>query len=186
LKPALREEAPDDAPLLARVAVGDLGALGALFDRYHRLVRAVARQAGVRDAQLDDVVQDTFLRLVQLAPRYDGRAVARPWIAGTAWRVSAEHRRSARRWFHALRSLGHADAPAGPVTPEEQHARRQCWEAFQARLAALSEPLRAAYVLVELQGLSGEEVARALEIPVATVWTRLHNARRKLLAEGPP
>jgi RNA polymerase sigma-70 factor (ECF subfamily) len=186
VKPQRRPDARIDAALLASVARGDLGSLGALFDRYHGLVRAVARQAGVRDAQLDDVVQDTFLRLVQLAPRYDGRAVARPWLAGTAWRVAAEHRRSARRWLQALSSLGReATAPAAP-TPEEHHARRQHLETLQRRLAALAEPLRAAYVLVELQGLSGDEAASALEIPVATVWTRLHNARKKLLAEGAP
>jgi RNA polymerase sigma-70 factor (ECF subfamily) len=51
---------------------------------------------------------------------------------------------------------------------------------FDAALAKLTEEKRLVFLMVEREGLSGEEVARALEIPVNTVWTRLHHARNEL------
>lgn len=171
-----------DAALLERLAGGELSALGALFDRYHQSVRSVALHGGTPASEVDDVVQETFLRLVSTAPRYDGREHAKPWILGTAWRVSSERRRSVARWLRALTNMAQEPATSRALTPEDDGIARQRWAEFCARVSKLPEKLRAAYVLVEVQGLSGEEAARALEIPAATVWTRLHYARKQLAA----
>ncbi|MFO0604646.1 MAG: RNA polymerase sigma factor [Polyangiales bacterium] len=170
----------DDGELFAEVARGNLGALGALFDRHHEAVRSVAIHAGVPWHEADDAVQDTFLKLAAMAPRYDGRPDARPWILATAWRVAADRRRSLGRWLRALARLAHQAPAARLLTPEDERAAAERWEAFAARVAALPEKMGAAFVLVEVQGLSGEEAARALGIPVATVWTRLHHARKRM------
>lgn len=170
-----------DGELFADVARGDLGALGVLFDRHHEAVRSVVLHAGVLHAEADDVVQDTFLKLTALAPRYDGRPDARPWILATAWRVAADRRRSLGRWLRALARLAHQAPTARTLTPEDERAAAERWSSFAARVAALPEKMGAAFVLVEVQGLSGEEAARALGIPVATVWTRLHHARKRML-----
>ncbi len=173
-----------DAALLDRLASGDLSALGVLFDRYHQAVRSVALHGGTPSSEVDDVVQETFLRLVATAPRYDGREHAKPWILGTAWRVSSERRRSVARWLRALAGVAAEPESTHTSTPEDDGIARQRWAEFCARVAKLPEKLRAAYVLVEVHGLSGEEAARALEIPAATVWTRLHYARKQLFADG--
>jgi RNA polymerase sigma-70 factor (ECF subfamily) len=170
-----------DGELFAEVARGDLGALGMLFDRHHAAVRSVVLHAGVPRAEADDAVQDTFLKLIPMAARYDGRADARPWVLATAWRVAADRRRSLGRWLRALGRLAHDTPSARLVTPEDERAAAERWEAFAARVAALPEKMAAAFVLVEVQGLSGDEAARALGIPVATVWTRLHHARKRML-----
>lgn len=171
-----------DAELFAALARGELGALGGLFDRHHEAVRSVAVHAGVRD-DADDVVQDTFLRLAATAARYDGRPSARPWILATAWRVAADRRRSVLRWVRALAGLVHQKSPATERTPEDARVEAERWEAFIARVSALPEKMRAAYVLVEVHELTCEEAAAALEIPIATVWTRLHHARKRMLED---
>lgn len=172
---------PTDAELFASLARGDLGALGTLFDRYHEAVRSVALHAGVRPADADDVAQDTFLKLSTMAARYDGRACAKPWVLATAWRVAADRRRSITRWLRAISRMTHHTAGVQSVTPEDERAAAERWAVFAARVAELPERMRAAYILVEVHELSCEEAARELGIPVATVWTRLHHARKKML-----
>jgi RNA polymerase sigma-70 factor (ECF subfamily) len=67
------------------------------------------------------------------------------------------------------------DAPSRSV--EQRDAQR----AVARALESVSVPKREAFVLFELQGLSGEEVAEALNIPLKTVWTRLHHARKEVI-----
>jgi RNA polymerase sigma-70 factor (ECF subfamily) len=66
------------------------------------------------------------------------------------------------------------------MNPERETAARELAARAQVALAAMSHRKREAFVLVALEGLSGEEAATLLDIPVATVWTRLHHARREL------
>ncbi len=172
-----------DAELFAAMARGELDALGALFDRYYEPVRSVALHAGVRPADADDVTQDTFLRLSSMAARHDGRPSAKPWVLATAWRVAADRRRSIGRWLRAITRLTHVAPSAHALTPEDDRIAAQRWERFAAQVAALPEKMRAAYVLVEVHELSCEEAARELAIPVATVWTRLHHARKRMLED---
>lgn len=179
-RPIAPEESPDPE-VFAALARGDLAALGALFDRYHEAVRSVALHAGVRREDVDDVAQDTFLRLASTATRYDGRPDARPWVLATAWRVAADRRRTLGRWLRALTRFTEQAPRVQAVTPEDDRVTTERWAAFADRVAALPERMRAAYVLVEVHELSCEDAARALEIPVATVWTRLHYARKRML-----
>lgn len=153
-----------DAVCFARVRDGDLAALGMLYDRYHSDVADTAARAGVLPADLEDVVHETFLTLVTRAGEYDGRASARPWILGVAWRVAAGRRRSLRRWLQALVGLGnHPQPPADD--PESAAARREQRTAFQQALAALPEKMQAVVVLVEVEGLSGRKQAAPWGFP---------------------
>lgn len=181
--PTTPSDATDDV-LFAALARGELSALGVLFDRYHEAVRSVVLHAGVRRGDADDAVQDTFLRLMATAVRYDGRASAKPWVLATAWRVASEQRRSFVRWLRAVTRFAEHAPTAHGLTPEEASAGAERWAAFTAKVAALPEKMRAAYVLVEVQGLLCEDAARELDIPVATVWTRLHHARKRMLDQG--
>ncbi len=176
-----RGVSPGDAECFVRVRDGDLGALGVLYDRYHGDVAALVARAGVPDADLEDAVHETFLTLVACAADYDGRASARPWILGIAWRVAAQRRRSLRRWIKAL--VGFGSHPVTPLEdPESVAVRGERRAAFDRALGALPAKMRAVVLLVEVEGLSGEEAGRALGIPTATVWTRLHHARKRLAA----
>ncbi len=170
---------PSDAELLSEVAAGKLSALGRLYDRHHQPVyRFCARMTG-SDADADDITHQTFLTVARIAGTYDGRASVRAWVLGVAARYLADQRRASAR---LRRFLGRLLA--------EQEPARDLRAAAEARLelGAVARALdempfekRAALLLFEVEGLSGEEIGGgALGVPVGTVWTRLHAARKEL------
>jgi RNA polymerase sigma-70 factor, ECF subfamily len=144
-------------------------------------VRRVVARLGVSPGDVDDVVQATFLDVLGAAARYDGRANAKPWLIGLAVMQVRRRRRSLSQM--AARIAAWAREPsAQPATPEESATTSQLAERARRALDALSPKKREVVVLVNIEGLSGEDAAALLGIPVATVWTRLHHARRELNA----
>ena len=183
MSPARRASAmrqAGDAELLQSLATGDLGALGEIYDRYSRDVwRAVRRSLG--DASdVEDVVHAMFLKLPQIAPSYDGRASCRGWLCGIAVRMAMRHRRGVGRFRRMVASFADTVMTRSTRDPERIAGTSEELAGLERGLAALSDKKRAVFVLVELEGLSAEEAARALEIPAATVRTRLFHARREL------
>ncbi|MFO0611105.1 MAG: RNA polymerase sigma factor [Polyangiaceae bacterium] len=180
---ARRPSAPSadatDAEVIARVREGDVGALGQLFDRYERDVRRVVVRLGVPTGDADDLVQATFLDVSRSAASYDGRASARPWLVGLAIVHVKRRRRSLARLAERLARWAREPVPL-VRRPDESTELAETAARAQAALDRLSAKKREAFVLIALEGLTGEEVAAALDIPVATVWTRLHHARREL------
>lgn len=167
-----------EAALLRRVADGDTAALGAAFDRYHREVYAfLARIQRGRD-DLDDLVQTTFLALPAAAASYDGRGSVRAFLLGVALQhARRERRRLFRRFALWTARSEDVDRPAASPDPEQACVDRDALRRFERALASLPEAQRVTFVLVEVEGLKGDEAARALGVPVNTVWTRLHHAR---------
>lgn len=181
MKAALsRRDASDDTELLRAIADGHLTALGALYDLYEPDVRRVVVRLGVRDSDVDDVIHATFLQVARAAKRFDElRGSVRGWLLGVAANVVRRHRRSFART--ARRLLAWANEP-NSRTPavDETFERRQELERLERAIDALSPAKREALVLVALEGLSAQTAAASLGVPVGTVWTRLHHARREL------
>lgn len=170
-----------DPELLSLVNDGDVSALGVLYDRYEQDIRRVLVRLGVPLSDVEDLVQETFLEIPRCARNYDGRRNARPWLIGLSVN-------QARRYKHSLRVVWRnltawAREPGAPLpTPEELTERAIAADLARRALARLSIKKREVFTLVVLEGLPGEEVAAMLGIPTATVWTRLHHARRELRA----
>ncbi|MBW5424323.1 sigma-70 family RNA polymerase sigma factor [Streptomyces sp. BG9H] len=154
----------------------------ALFDRHADSVhRYAARRLGPEAAE--DLMADTFTTAFKERHRYDlARADARPWLFGIATNLIGRHRRAEARRFKAL-----ARVPA-PVPHEESVADRAVARAgaegmrgeLAAALARLPARHRDVLLLVAWADLGYEEVAHALGVPVGTVRSRLHRARRTL------
>ena len=179
-RPAPRSTEPDRA-LLGQLAAGNLGALGVLHDRYYVPVLGVIVHSGVGRGDAPDVAQEVFLKLIELAPNFDGRESARAWILGIAWKMALHRRRSLARWLRLLGRVVAEAAQRTPSDPERLALEAEQRQGFARRVALLPTRMQAAFILVEVQGLTGEEAAQALGIPVATVWTRLHHARKKMM-----
>jgi len=113
------------------------------------------------------------------------RVIARPWLTGTYLNVLRRHRRSLRMLLRNFVAWAREPAPA-TTTPEEDAEGASAARRARAALDALSPKKREVFTLVVLEGLPGEQVAALLQIPVATVWTRLHHARRELRAAIAP
>jgi RNA polymerase sigma factor (sigma-70 family) len=158
-------------------------AFAGLFDRYvQQIHHYVARRLGTDAA--DDIVAETFLAAFRRRHSYDTeRALARPWLYGIATNLVARHRRSEQRYLRALHRTGvdplpepMADAVADRVTAQ-MHERRMA-----KALGRLSPGDRDALLLAAWGGLSYEEMAQALDVPIGTVRSRLHRARKKMQA----
>jgi RNA polymerase sigma-70 factor (ECF subfamily) len=170
-----------DAELLERVAAGDLGSLGELYDRYARHVWQAARRS-LDGVDAEDVVHQLFVKLPEIAPSYDGRASCRGWLCGIAVRLAMRHRRGAGRFRRMLGSFAHTLVGRTTRDPERAAIGSQELGALERALATLSEKKRVVFVLVEVEGLTAEDAARALGIPAATARTRLFHARKELHA----
>jgi RNA polymerase sigma-70 factor (ECF subfamily) len=188
--PARRDRADlPDPEIMRGLTSGDLGLLAQLYDRYHDDVRQFARRASAL-GDADDIVQDTFLAAARSAASFDGRPSARPFLIGIAARLVWKRRRLLGRWTEVLTAFGWTQSAASARTPEDdaERAERAAW--LDRALGRLSDDKRLVLLLVEREGMTGEEVAAALGIPVGTVWTRLHHARadmrRALSRRGSP
>jgi RNA polymerase sigma-70 factor (ECF subfamily) len=171
-----------DPDLMRRLAGGEIGALGELYDRYREPVRRFVARATSDAEDVDDLVQAAFLAAARSASRYDGRPSCRPWLVGIAAQLLRRRRRSVGYLFAVLSSLRGMRAATTDPRPALQ-ARAD----VERALGGISEAKRITLLLAEVEGLSCAEIAAALDVPIGTVWTRLHAARREMrlaLVEG--
>jgi RNA polymerase sigma-70 factor (ECF subfamily) len=177
----------DDA-LLRRSAKGDEGAFAELYRRHQApLYRFAMRMTGNSWAA-EEIVQDVFMTLVREPKKYDvERGTLGAFLYGVARNRIMKHLERVPRDFSLDEKMDGAHET--PVQLQEQETpahwaelreRRQ-----QVRAAVLELPaeFREAVVLCELEELSYEEAARALDCPVGTIRSRLHRGRALLLAK---
>jgi RNA polymerase sigma-70 factor (ECF subfamily) len=174
-----------DAATLDRCRTQDPMAFRAFVVRYQRPVFArLARLCGP-GPHVDDLAQEVFLKAYRALPRFDAGQAARPstWLLTIATRTAVDALRAGVRPARPAEATA-ADSDAGPAlateTPERAHGRRQLARALERATAALPEDQRVAFLLFEVEGLSLAEIAATLEIPEATVKTRLFRARERL------
>lgn len=177
----LPSEMSDEA-LLAACALGDSAALGALYDRLSpHLWRFLSRLAGNRIAELEDLVQATFVAIHHSAPKFRGSASVRTWVFAIAANVTRRHLRDEVRRRSAFDRV--AKTPVVPAgRPDESVEQEQLMRRMRAALSALPHDLRVTLVMCDLEDIPGREAAAALSIPEGTVYRRVHEARRALRA----
>ncbi len=169
-----------DAHVMAE-SVGDPAAFAALFDRHwpalHGFCTSRAGSAG------EDIAAETFRLAFDHRRRYDTRYEdARPWLYGIATNLIRNHFRSAQRRERAegrTRALASRLAGEGPIGELE---RQLLGPRLTTALGELTPAERDALLLFAWAELDYAEIARALEVPVGTVRSRLHRARRRLQA----
>jgi RNA polymerase sigma-70 factor (ECF subfamily) len=179
---AVADHVRTDAERMADVARGDLTALGEVYRLYAAdMFRSLRRVLGPgSSADIEDVVHTTFLKLPSIAGGFDGRASCRAWLSGIAIRIGLRQRRSVHRALAALGTLTGMSARTTETDPESEAGGRQEMRAFERAFARLGPKKRAVLLLIESDGLTHDQVAQVLEIPVATVRTRLFTARNEL------
>jgi RNA polymerase sigma-70 factor (ECF subfamily) len=169
-----------DGEVLKKIAEGDLVSLGTLYDTYADHVRRLIGRMGVAQGDIDDVVQATFLLVVSASRRFDGRASARAWLLGLAINAVRHHRRSLRRLTDRLVQFAREPRAQTVASADEVFAAKEAASRAQRAIQRLPDKKRSVFLLVAVEGVSCEQAAAALGIPLATVWTRLHHARREL------
>jgi RNA polymerase sigma-70 factor (ECF subfamily) len=172
-----------DAAILARLAGGDLGALGDLYDRHRDAVRAFLVRATSNAPDVDDLVQNTFLGAARLAGRFDGRASCRPWLIGIAANLVQRRGRRLGQVFRLVSRFA-----AGKAHSRDPHplleARSSLHRVAEA-VGQMSTAKRVVLLMAEVEEMSCQQIADALAVPIGTVWGRLHSARQELRAALP-
>lgn len=168
-----------ESPLLSECARGNDRAWRSLHFRYYPLAVSFLRKLGVRDSDLDDASQEVFLQMHRYLPQFRGNSTLKTWLYRLCI-TQARHVRRRRRLAETLRSWLSFIAVDTPVASDlcEDSARRRVEKALEG----LSEGERSALVLYDMEGLSGRQVAETLRCTEATLWRRLHYARKKFIA----
>jgi RNA polymerase sigma-70 factor (ECF subfamily) len=183
----------DDHTLVQRARSGDERAFRTLVERYQKKVYAVAVGMVKDREEAMDVVQEAFVKVHKSLDSFKADATFYTWL----YRITVIRRRGAMRSDSVEfdERIGHdlAEANLGAVSsqlgsnPEKSVLQRELGEKIQEALEQIPEKHRAILLLRELDGLSYEELAQALEIPKGTVMSRLFHARakvQKLLSES--
>jgi RNA polymerase sigma-70 factor (ECF subfamily) len=153
-----------------------------------RFVWLSLQRLGVRHADLDDVCHDVFIIVQRKLHEFDQRASLRPWLFGICARTAANYRR--KSYIQRERSVGsfiEDEAllpPSDNPTPDRELDRREALTQAEAILGAMSPIKRAVFVMFEVEALSCQEIADELGVPVGTVYSRLHTARKFFLAQA--
>jgi len=183
---------PDvDAPLVERVKQGDVKAFEMLVVKYQRRIeRLVGRM--VRDVDLiPDIAQETFIRAYRALPQFRGDSAFYTWLyriaVNTAKKQLMELKRDPLVTESARAGRDDDDEPS-PMenepsdsgTPEAILASKQIAAAVNFAVEALSEELRQAITLREIDGLSYEEIAEVMGCPIGTVRSRIFRAREAI------
>jgi len=150
--------------------------LAALYRAHAGFVWRVVRRMGIDEAAAEDVVQEVFLVARRRLPDYEGRGAPTSWLYAIARGVAANHRRGEAR---AQRRLRVVSGPAPLASPEEVVGRANAAERVRRFLAQLDPDQREVFVLADVEGMSGPEIASALGIKLNVGYSRLRLARRK-------
>jgi RNA polymerase sigma factor (sigma-70 family) len=176
-----RQPQLSDAELLSKIVAGDLSCLGLMFDLYAIDLGRFIRRLGVADTDVDDLVQATFLLVPRAASGFRGGGV-RSWLFGLAINLVRRYRRSLARTAARIAAWAIDPCRDAPATPSDALEMRESASRAERSLARLSAKKREVFVLVAMEGVGAQQAAAALGIPIGTVWTRLHHARRELRA----
>ena len=144
--------------------------------RYLDELFRVARRALGDTAAAEDVVQDSYLRAWQSFDRFEPGTNCRAWLYTILFRTMGARRRELQRELTLYDDLAAEATHGGTPAPAGAFAAHQIEKAFAELPIAFATVMH----LVDVEGLSYREAAAALEVPVGTVMSRLHRARRQL------
>jgi RNA polymerase sigma-70 factor (ECF subfamily) len=180
-----------DAALIERVKLGDVKAFEMLGVKYQRRIeRLIGRM--VRDVDLvPDIAQETFIRAYRAIPQFRGESAFYTWLyriaVNTAKKALMELKRDPLITETARASRDDDDETSrvenelsDGETPDAVLASKQIAAAVNLAIEALSEELRQAITLREIEGLSYEEIAEMMDCPIGTVRSRIFRAREAI------
>ncbi len=186
-----------DGMLVERTLAGDAHAYELLVLKYQRRIqRLIGRM--VRDTDLvEDIAQETFIRAYRALHQFRGDAQFYTWLyriaVNTAKKFLLELKRDPLVTQTALQPNGEEDETSAPgnepttdETPESVLAANEIARAVNAAMEALPEDLRQAVTLREIEGLSYEDIAAAMNCPIGTVRSRIFRAREAISARVRP
>ncbi len=152
----------------------------ALFRKHGRFVAHFVARLGVRGHDVEDLVQEVFLLVHRQGGFVPGPAKPTTWLAEIALRLTMSAQRRARR-SPLLPNADETDRVVSHMTPHDELVQARALQSVQTALQSLDMERRAIFILYEMDGESCDAIARAFDIPIGTVYSRLHTARDEFL-----
>jgi RNA polymerase sigma-70 factor, ECF subfamily len=150
----------------------------AVYEQHSDFVFRSLQHLGVREADLEDLMQEVFVVVHRRLHTFNGSSKLTTWLFGICFRVVARQRRRAYlRWERQTDVLPEI---SDEHTPEDQCSDDQARRLLERVLGKLSLERRAVFVLFEVEGQSCQDIADLLGVPVGTVHSRLHTARKEV------
>jgi RNA polymerase sigma-70 factor, ECF subfamily len=191
--------------LLAKLKRGDEGAFDELVNQHHSaLIRMAMGYVADREVA-EEVVQDTWMAVIESLDRFEGRSTLRTWVCGILIHKAKDRgvREKRHTTFSAFESYdddndeavdpsrfqqtgewaGHWAFPPQPwddQTPEKLLASRQAVNAMQRAIEALPATLKEVLILRDVEGVEAKEVCELLKITETNLYVRLHRARERV------
>ena len=176
----LRRDERSDSELLAAVRDRDRGALNELYRRHESWLTLRLTYRCNDRGTVEEAVQDTFVKVWNLAGRYDASGEVAAWIWGIGIRTLLHRMRPRKSLLDRLSSLRPTYATIDVTSAEDQVLLAVQHGDVGGALGSLSPELRSVVQATVLDGLTCEEAARMLDIPTGTVKTRMMRAKREL------
>ncbi|NIT35032.1 MAG: sigma-70 family RNA polymerase sigma factor [candidate division Zixibacteria bacterium] len=176
-----------EGALARRAAAGDEAAFEDLVVKYSRPILDYCRRLVGDVAFAEDLAQETFVKFYLALPTFDPSKAVSPFL----YRIAHNH---CLDWLRkkkvptvplvwkdeAGEGLREVDAPDLTLAPDELVERAEVREAVDEALASLPPTYRGALIMRHREGMSYEEIAEVLELPLGTVKARIHRGREKL------
>lgn len=170
-----------DEQLVARSQTsGCAESLDELLRRHLRKVRSLIFSMVLNHSRADDLTQEVFLRAIRGLKGFRAEAKFSTWLFRITWNVLQDER--SQREMESVHSKPHEALASSSDSPDRVALQHELDQQIEAGLAGLSPKLRAAIVLTSLQQLSAEEAAKLEGCSTATMYWRIHEARRQLQA----
>jgi RNA polymerase sigma-70 factor (ECF subfamily) len=165
-------------PLIARCVLGEDQAWRDLHRNYYPMASRFLRRMGISAGELDDACQEVFVQIFRYLARFEQRANFRTWLYKLCLSQASRMRRR-RRVHDALDWLLGRDSSTRGAAYEPEWSASLTAQRVRQALDQMKPQHKKVFVLFELEGIEGEEIARILRCPHATVRRRLHYARQE-------
>jgi RNA polymerase sigma-70 factor, ECF subfamily len=184
----------DDLLIVQRVQAGDKLAFNLLVNKYHRRVARLLTRMVRNQEDIEDIVQETFIKAYRAIGNFRGDSAFYTWIYRIAINTAKNLLVTQGRRPSTLKESNDGDSETfedNPAlsnidTPESLYQTKQIGEAVNEAMSALPEELRSAIVMREIDGLSYEEIAAAMDCPIGTVRSRIFRARESIATKIKP
>ena len=177
----------NDNALVARVQRGDKQAFNLLVSKYQYRIKSLVSRLIGDSAEQEDIVQESFIKAYRAIGRFRGDSAFYTWLYRIAVNTAKNHLVAARRRPPAQDVELDDESPARTPerltesnTPEAILQNDRLVEAIRRGIRELPEELRQAITLRELEGLSYEDIAEAMDCPIGTVRSRIFRAREAI------
>ena len=178
----------DEANLVAQARHGNTGAFGELTERYQRNIFRLAQNITQNREDAEDVLQETFLKAYEHLPDFEGNSKFYTWLVRIAVNEALMKLRKRKWdktvWLDEPVNVGD-DNVAREIAvwednPEQRYSKEELADILEKAVNGLTPPYRTVFVLRDVEGLSTEETAQALDLSVPAVKSRLLRARLQL------